>query len=471
MCVAPIRVKNPRLKSGTFDPEYHPLYLTVPCGKCYECQLNRQNSWYVRNYFQYKETIKKGSVFYYTLTYNDEHLLRIGGFLHNNIRCFSKDKVRKFIYRLSQRLRRKDIKLHYFIVSEYGSKYERPHHHAIFYTDSRVSAFDFSILIHETWKMGFVRSGNNFGVVDSLNALSYCCKYLTKGNVQKPILSPQNVPVFNKLANYLSRKFGTFTLNSSALGKCGLSVCNDLTFIDGFINIPFEGKYKKLPVPNYYIRNLVYDKYVNKNGNTCYKLSSHGFDLLRNRFNVIFDAVENKTKWYNFANNSSSLVTPELVLQYQLAYSMPLRKCWDDLFYIYWRRFKIGNSNQIEYSHFERYYGDNMSNLKYIDFLLFNCRSSYDNYLKRVKSYNVNQRVLYKHPKEVKILNFVQYVNSFNKLEIRGAVSKVNNQATTRNFSVNSFFKSHRKRKLKLCVLMEKCALPFLPTSNRLVPF
>lgn len=454
MCVNPISIKNPRIKGGTFDNMYHPVYLTVPCGHCYECLLKKQNDWYVRNFYEWKNSKEnKSNAYYYTLTYNDHNLLRVYGVCSRiGVRLFDKEKVKHFLRRLGSRLNRRGIKLKYFLVSELGSKYERPHHHVIFYPSVFISPGTFKSFVSETWTYGFVKEGSNFGVINSSTAISYVCKYLTKGSKFTKISSPTKVPSFCRLAKYLTRNFGEFTLNSSGLGKLGISQLNDSNITSSKLSIPVDGKYKECVIPIYYLRKLIYDEFKNDKGNICFKLNNRGFNLLKERFNYVFDSIEKRCAFYNSSHQGASL-TPDLILHCQLCPSMSERRYKGDLFGLYYHRFKLGKENYVN-PYEIRYDLDRDTKVLYSSFLLFNQSESYRNYSKRVDDYNVRQRVLYKRPKLLNKINKQQYVGTFNELAVGRKDYKVSYISSAFDIRDNSRNYYTHKRKLKLCDLI-----------------
>lgn len=170
MCVNPIKIKN---RSSHFD-ENQPLYFTVPCGKCYECLKAKRNEWFVRCYYEWKEADK---AFFYTLTFNNVNLPTFMG-----LPCFDKRYVQLFLKRLRERLSRYDLKLKYLITSEYGERYGRPHYHAIFYLYGKfnINSYFFYRLVEESWQYGFVKAGDNLGLIDSYKGIQYVVKYVTK---------------------------------------------------------------------------------------------------------------------------------------------------------------------------------------------------------------------------------------------------------------------------------------------------
>lgn len=170
MCLNPKKILN---RSNHFN-DTMPLYLTVNCGKCAECRSVSQNDWFVRAYYEWMHN--KGLTLFYTLTFNNDNLPKVCG-----LPCFSKRKVQLFLKRLRSRLSEYDINLKYLITAEFGELYKRPHYHALFFVDSnKLSPYFIYNLIKLAWSYGFVKAGDNCGVVNSTSGISYVTKYITK---------------------------------------------------------------------------------------------------------------------------------------------------------------------------------------------------------------------------------------------------------------------------------------------------
>ena len=131
MCVSPIHVKIKRIDNlrGYARSEY-----TVPCGKCWQCRLSKQNMYYVRSFYQWQMTRYYGGyTSFLTLTYNNENLPKTPVY---GIPTFYKPDCQKYIKRVRKNLalaysrnnglsigeaqKRIANQLSYFLVSEYG---------------------------------------------------------------------------------------------------------------------------------------------------------------------------------------------------------------------------------------------------------------------------------------------------------------------------------------------------------------
>jgi hypothetical protein len=107
-------------RSIVFNAEdgYIDLPVTVPCGRCIGCRLEKSRQWAIRCI--HEATLHDDNCFL-TLTYDNEHLPEDWS-LH-------KDHFQKFI----KRLRHHAKKLRYFHCGEYGDENRRPHYHAIIF--------------------------------------------------------------------------------------------------------------------------------------------------------------------------------------------------------------------------------------------------------------------------------------------------------------------------------------------------
>lgn len=195
MCLTPIRLRT-NAKYFTLDG-YKKLYMDVPCGHCAECQMQRKNEWYLRNYFEAISTWNNGGyILFDTLTYDDKHLPRLydSDFIKKNMivnawdylndphnfSCFRYKDVQDFLKRLRINLERSGFdvanNLRFFIASEYGHDdvymdsrghqrkgTKRPHYHCLFYVsgslfhsklDVQLNPLTLASMIQDAWTNG-----------------------------------------------------------------------------------------------------------------------------------------------------------------------------------------------------------------------------------------------------------------------------------------------------------------------------
>lgn len=231
MCYKPIRILNP---SRHFKKDA-PLYLFVPCGHCEDCRRNMQNEWFFRAYQEYLDvTLKGGSVFFPTLTYNDDYLPEMEIQTDNGetvvLGCFSNEHIRSFMRKLRIYLERSGYDaegVKYIICSEYGGKKGRNHYHGTIFMPFRLdhTYIDKEGNFHDSrklkctptpeskvalelfrraWIYGFVGVGK-YGIrLTDVRGVRYAMKYITK----------QQSFYDQKKAYYLnadgSRKYDTF---------------------------------------------------------------------------------------------------------------------------------------------------------------------------------------------------------------------------------------------------------------------
>lgn len=206
MCYSPIQIKN---NSKVYRPLVSKDLLTVPCGRCRECQIQKKNDWFVRLFYEWKRTISLGGqTFFITLTYNTVSLPFVStywqrySFLSNELEAFIKGThlvkldseersrlltrwehycdmyglciddysipefshssfnskhVSSFFKNLRQLLHNRNILLYsdeplkYFLVCEYGDDKKRPHYHALVFVPVPVNETVFLDLCRRAW--------------------------------------------------------------------------------------------------------------------------------------------------------------------------------------------------------------------------------------------------------------------------------------------------------------------------------
>lgn len=155
-CEKPILIRKP----GTSQFENSKIF--VPCGRCFACQINKSRDWAVR--IMQESSCHDDSVFV-TLTYDEEHLPRVGAFQGTLV----KRDLQNFFKRLRKNTGKK---LRYFSCGEYGENYARPHYHCIIFGLSPLGAQD---VVRRSWLLGWSHVGSvTFG------SASYVARYTTK---------------------------------------------------------------------------------------------------------------------------------------------------------------------------------------------------------------------------------------------------------------------------------------------------
>lgn len=179
-------------------PAPHPKakLLTVPCGRCIGCRLERARQWAMR--CCYESFLYEDNCFV-TLTYNEANL---------PLDMSLKPKhLQLFIKRLRKRLA--PLRVRFFACGEYGEQNFRPHYHLIlfgysFLTDAEQLRTDghqlvyYSPLLAELWPFGFSSVGE-FSFESAAYVARYCLKKVT-GN-QAAEHYGDRVPEFLRCSN------------------------------------------------------------------------------------------------------------------------------------------------------------------------------------------------------------------------------------------------------------------------------
>ncbi|UPW40802.1 replication initiator protein [Sigmofec virus UA08Rod_6800] len=166
-CLSPILIKNARGE-----------IMRVSCKQCISCRLNRSQEWTIRLMDELKD---RDYAVFLTLTYDDEHLPRVS----DEYATLDYKDVQLYWKRVRKALG-KDYRIRYYVCGEYGTKFGRPHYHAIVYCDFNncVSGMrlQFERRLQEVlrmfWSYGFVY----FGDVNPRSCAyvaRYCVKLLT----------------------------------------------------------------------------------------------------------------------------------------------------------------------------------------------------------------------------------------------------------------------------------------------------
>lgn len=172
-CSNPVRLnfKNNKynlqgIKTATL--EKYPEGLTVPCGKCIFCRIQKRKEWSIRMLHEIGEHERNSFI---TLTYSDTHLPD-----NNSLR---KRDLQLFIKRLRKNLNGRRIK--YFACGEYGSKTDRPHYHAILFGVG-LHKDDKQLVIDSwpfcDWSNNIIRT-RSFGLAEP-DSIRYVAQYIDK---------------------------------------------------------------------------------------------------------------------------------------------------------------------------------------------------------------------------------------------------------------------------------------------------
>lgn len=151
---------------------YVDMPVTVPCGQCIGCRLERSRQWAAR--CMHEASMHTDNCFI-TLTFSDEYLPSDGSLHVEDFQLFIK-RFRKSI---------SPNKLRYFHCGEYGNKLGRPHHHACIF------GYDFpdrklfsrrdgvrlytSDMLSQLWPFGFSTVGDV-----TFESAAYVARYVLK---------------------------------------------------------------------------------------------------------------------------------------------------------------------------------------------------------------------------------------------------------------------------------------------------
>lgn len=305
MCVNKIRIKNNKID---FNPLVDRVYNYVPCGKCDECLKNRVQQYETRLVAEYESCKRNGGMsFFYTLTYDESNVPRYYGH-----RVFSKYDVQKFHKRLRKMIGKP---FRYFLSSEYGHKTFRPHYHVVYFFNDYIDPRRFYECVNDSWGLGNIMPGKNLGVIISAIPMRYVAKYVDKDisslrefnskNFTKEQLKEYKE---DKQSRYFNIDLLPFHLQSSGLGlSLALHLSDDDLCNDYFISTDALGVSRKVSIPLYILRHTIYEPYINKFGNTSYRLTSRGLKLFNRitkvqyeREKLRFDTDINKfVSYYN----------------------------------------------------------------------------------------------------------------------------------------------------------------------------
>lgn len=173
-CTSPL--KGNRLPGGeiVFKPSSAALcVVTIPCGQCMDCKVERSRQWAVRCMHEYQMHDASSSV---TLTYSDDHITSDWSLYYRHFQLFMK-RLRKYIGK----------PVRFYMCGEYGGETSRPHYHAIlfgawfgdreYYKDSPSGLPLFkSKILDDLWQLGDCLIGDV-----TFQSAAYIAGYFLKG--------------------------------------------------------------------------------------------------------------------------------------------------------------------------------------------------------------------------------------------------------------------------------------------------
>lgn len=225
-CTNPISLLNPLFKENYSDIPLELRYITVPCGRCLACRIERTREWTVR---LKQELFYWDKALFLTLTYNQDNMPQDGS--------LNKPVIQKFLKRIRRLIEPRTIK--YYFVGEYGDTTFRPHYHAIIYGLSEEDRE----LIEKSWKYGF----------SYLGSVTHDSIQYVAGYIQKKYNGDLAVEVYGK-------KQPPFSLMSKGLGK--QFVIDNKRYLEQNQSMTVNGV--KTGLPRYYKKLLDIDNVKTK---------------------------------------------------------------------------------------------------------------------------------------------------------------------------------------------------------------
>lgn len=265
----------------------------VPCGKCYECMTLARNEWSTRLRCAIKSLGKFEDLDNYyggflTLTFNENSIPRIPRVLCKNYKmwndklyCFDREIGQKFCRSFRDHLRKKYgvVKPIYMFVSEFGENTARPHHHFFCYLPKFCAPLEIFNYIKRKWsRYGFICPRDFAGGLDSKGymhrpflcdnlgkSISYVCKYITKSIDFEEQFNKRNFYHETKNHQIKLYKYMPYHIQSRSLGSAYLDSLDEKQKIEVLKNgLLFNGYEKKVPLPLYFQRKLLYDTVYQK---------------------------------------------------------------------------------------------------------------------------------------------------------------------------------------------------------------
>lgn len=147
--------------------------LTLPCGQCIGCRLERSRQWAIR--CMHEASLYEDNCFI-SLTYAPEHLPETGSLVLRDLQLFMKRLRKRF----------SPLEIRFFACGEYGEKYRRPHYHVclfnyrpddlVHYKNSPTGIrYYTSETLSKLWRYGHVVVGEL-----TFESAAYVARYVTK---------------------------------------------------------------------------------------------------------------------------------------------------------------------------------------------------------------------------------------------------------------------------------------------------
>ena len=234
-CYHPQKAYKARDGRVTFSRKDAISNLTLPCGNCLGCRMERSRQWGTR--MLHEATLHKENMFI-TLTYDDEHLPIDESI---NVKHFQKF-MKAYRHKISP------IKIRFFHAGEYGEENRRPHYHAIIFGHDfkDKEPWKKNLYTSETltkiWQNGFTSIGDV-----TLESATYVAKYILK-----KITGTLAQEHYNHITRYgeevsLTPEYTTMSRRPGIASAWYQEYKSDI-YPENFITV----KGKKIQVPKYY---------------------------------------------------------------------------------------------------------------------------------------------------------------------------------------------------------------------------
>lgn len=229
--------------------------ITLPCGQCIGCKLERSRQWAVR--MQYEADQNPTNCFI-TLTYDEEHLPGDFGLRKTHFQKFMK-RLRKHV---AKNYNQKVIKFYH--CGEYGEENLRPHYHAIIFNhdfDDRILHSDngpeplyTSAILTQLWGKGFASVGEA-----NYKSAAYCARYVTKKITGEQAIN--HYERFDRYTGEITWVIPEYSTSSQYLGKGWYDKYKSDVYPSDEVII----NYKRMKPPKYF------DKLLEEENPTLYK--------------------------------------------------------------------------------------------------------------------------------------------------------------------------------------------------------
>lgn len=152
--------------------------LTLPCGKCMGCRMDKAKEWVLRCRLEMQQAKTAAFV---TLTYDDEHL--------PDDEQLDKRDLQLWLKRFRKELGT-DRRIRFFACGEYGETNHRPHYHALLFGASEADR----ATVDRTWGMGRTQC-----VAVTPQRIAYVAGYVQK-KLDGPHTSTKGQPPFIQMS-------------------------------------------------------------------------------------------------------------------------------------------------------------------------------------------------------------------------------------------------------------------------------